>query len=121
MNGEVIQIILLETQTSVTFSLSFHCVTANYNVSLPVCPTGAQSGGCRFNKKPQYRYSGCHRYDGSALNIALGLKFGFDEGKYTYRGHEKFFRKVGPEIVAAEMAGLDGNATESTVMTRDGT
>jgi len=81
---------------------------------------GAQSGGCRFNKKPQYRYSGCHWYDGSALNIVLGLKFEFDEGQYTYRGHEKFFRKVGPDVVAAEMAGLDGNATESTVMTRDG-
>jgi len=81
---------------------------------------GAQSGGCRFNKKPQYRYSGCHWYDGSALNIVLGLKFGFDERRYTYRGHEKFFRKVGPDVVAAEMAGLDGNATESTVMTRDG-
>lgn len=35
-------------------------------------PIGAQSGGCKFNKKPQYRYSGCHSYDASALNIVLG-------------------------------------------------
>lgn len=90
------------------------------NIFFLMSSAGAQSGGCRFNKKPQYRYSGCHWYDGSALNIVLGLKFGFDEGQYTYRGHEKFFRKVGPDVVAAEMAGLDGNATESTVMTRDG-
>ena len=90
------------------------------NIFFLMSSAGAQSGGCRFNKKPQYRYSGCHWYDGSALNIVLGLKFGFDERRYTYRGHEKFFRKVGPDVVAAEMAGLDGNATESTVMTRDG-
>ena len=82
--------------------------------------TGAQSGGCKFNKKPQYRYSGCHRYDGSALNIVLGLKFGFDESQYTYKGKKRFFREVGPEAVAAEMAGLDLNETESAVITRDG-
>lgn len=102
----------------VNFQIKFElplCITF-----FPLCLTGAQSGGCRFNKKPQYRYSGCHRYDGSALNIALGLKFGFDEGQYTYKGREKFFRKVGPDVVAAEMAGLDGNATEPTIMTRDG-
>lgn len=44
---------------------------------------GAQSGGCKFNKKPQYRYSGCHGYDASAFNIVLGLTFGFDEKKYS--------------------------------------
>ena len=35
-------------------------------------PIGAQSTGCRFDKKPQFRYSGCHGYDLSALNIILG-------------------------------------------------
>uniref|UniRef100_A0A1B0D3X2 Uncharacterized protein n=2 Tax=Phlebotomus papatasi TaxID=29031 RepID=A0A1B0D3X2_PHLPP len=51
----------------------------------PECihPIGAQSGGCKFNKKPQYRYSGCHGYDASAFNIVLGLTFGFDEKKYS--------------------------------------
>ncbi|XP_058814868.1 uncharacterized protein LOC131678646 [Topomyia yanbarensis] len=51
----------------------------------PEClhPIGAQSGGCKYNKKPQYRYSGCHAYDTSAFNIILGLTFGFDESKYS--------------------------------------
>ena len=38
-------------------------------------PFGAQSSGCRFDKKPLYRYSGCHLYDSSALNVALGVAF----------------------------------------------
>lgn len=46
-------------------------------------PIGAQSGGCKFDKKPQYRYSGCHDYDTSALNIVLGLKFNMDSSKYS--------------------------------------
>lgn len=51
----------------------------------PEClhPIGAQSAGCKYNKKPQYRYSGCHGYDTSAFNIILGLTFGFDEAKYS--------------------------------------
>lgn len=51
----------------------------------PEClhPIGAQSGGCKYNKKPQYRYSGCHGYDTSCFNIILGLTFGFDESKYS--------------------------------------
>lgn len=82
-------------------------------------PIGAQSAGCRFNKKPQYRYSGCHRYDGSALNIVLGLRFGLDEMQYTYQGHEVFFRKVGPDVAAVELAGLENNTTESTSSNKD--
>lgn len=46
-------------------------------------PIGAQSGGCRYNKKPQYRYSGCHAYDASAFNILLGLTWNLDENKYS--------------------------------------
>ena len=42
-----------------------------------VNPIGAQDSGCRFDKKPQFRYSGCHRYDVSAFNIVLGELFSF--------------------------------------------
>ncbi|XP_055374418.1 uncharacterized protein LOC129607420 [Condylostylus longicornis] len=48
-------------------------------------PIGAQSGGCKYNKKPQFRYSGCHAYDTSALNIVLGLTW-HDETKYSLSG-----------------------------------
>ncbi|KAM7345493.1 uncharacterized protein ACRADG_011764 isoform 1-T3 [Cochliomyia hominivorax] len=46
-------------------------------------PIGAQSNGCKYNKKPQYRYSGCHSYDTSAFNIVLGLKWHLDDTKYS--------------------------------------
>jgi len=60
-------------------------------------PIGAQDSGCRFDKKPQYRYSGCHRYDMSAANIVLGKMFGFQESSYmrTLGPWDKtLFRKV---------------------------
>lgn len=44
---------------------------------------GAQSNGCKFNKKPLYRYSGCHGYDASAFNIVLGLTWHLDDTKYS--------------------------------------
>lgn len=53
--------------------------------------TGAQSGGCRYNKKPLYRYSGCHAYDVSAFNIVLGLTWNFDETKYSQRDNSDFY------------------------------
>lgn len=52
---------------------------------------GAQSGGCRYNKKPQYRYSGCHAYDASAFNILLGLTWNLDENKYSVHDKIKLF------------------------------
>lgn len=58
----------------------------------PQCiqPIGASSNTnhCKFNKKPQYRYSGCHGYDESALNIVLGLAFNFNEAKYSVQDND---------------------------------
>lgn len=58
----------------------------------PQCiqPIGANSNTnhCKFNKKPQYRYSGCHMSDESALNIVLGLAFNFNEAKYSVQDND---------------------------------
>lgn len=46
-------------------------------------PTGAQNTGCNYKRRPFFRYSGCHHYDMSALNIILGLMFDFSSQKYA--------------------------------------
>ncbi|KAF5303794.1 hypothetical protein FQR65_LT08129 [Abscondita terminalis] len=74
-------------------------------------PIGAQSGGCRFNKKPQYRYSGCHNHDASALNIVLGLKFKLDGSKYTYQPTSELFKVVPLDRAVLELQGLEQNST----------
>ncbi|XP_073847846.1 uncharacterized protein [Musca autumnalis] len=59
-------------------------------------PIGAQSNGCKYNKKPQYRYSGCHSYDTSAFNIVLGLTWHLDDSKYSLPSEEYniFYRET---------------------------
>ncbi|XP_011631535.1 uncharacterized protein LOC105423481 [Pogonomyrmex barbatus] len=68
-----------------------------------------------FNKKPQYRYSGCHAYDTSALNIILGLHFNFDDTYYVYKERETYFNKIQPEEITEEylMITRQNNATET--------
>ncbi|KAL0841671.1 hypothetical protein ABMA28_013948 [Loxostege sticticalis] len=68
-----------------------------------IMPIGAQSGGCRFDKKPQYRYSGCHGQDASALSIILGLQYGFEEGAYAVRGRGQW-RRVSDAAARAALA-----------------
>lgn len=63
-------------------------------------PIGAQSSGCRFDKKPRYRYSGCHGYDVSALNVVLGQMFQFDESAYFAR--DRFFVRMNEEAEEEE-------------------
>lgn len=74
-------------------------------ISECIAPIGAQSSGCRFDKKPMYRYSGCHRYDASAFNVALGVMFNFIDTRYT--SQEKLFRMV--EDLSNEEEGFGGN------------
>lgn len=76
-----------------------------------IIPIGAQSEGCKFNKRPQYRYSGCHSYDASALNIVLGLRFKLDESRYTYGGEVGVFDRVSLERADALLKGLEQNIT----------
>ena len=59
-----------------------------------IAPIGSQSSGCRFDKKPLYRYSGCHDYDTSALNVVLAKMFRFDESPYAADEDDKFFRVI---------------------------
>ncbi|XP_044593164.1 uncharacterized protein LOC123271016 [Cotesia glomerata] len=67
-----------------------------------ISPIGAQSVGCRFNKKPQYRYSGCHSYDESALNIVLGRYFNLDESRYISQERESCFVEIKPDEITEE-------------------
>ncbi|XP_046412529.1 uncharacterized protein LOC124175927 [Neodiprion fabricii] len=82
-----------------------------------ICPIGAQSAGCRFNKKPQYRYSGCHAYDTSALNIVLGLYFKFDDTCYIHQSKKTFFNTIQSEEVIEEYLAItkQNNVTESNI------
>ena len=53
-----------------------------------------KASGCRFDKKPAFRYSGCHAYEVSALNVVLGKMFNFNESKYIVSDKYKFFTNV---------------------------
>lgn len=64
-------------------------------------PRGAQNTGCRRNRKPLYRYSGCHRCSTSALNVILGLMFDYNEESYTSY-HEVF----GIDTMQEDMANM---------------
>ncbi|KAM3961767.1 uncharacterized protein ACR2FA_004086 [Aphomia sociella] len=78
-----------------------------------IMPIGAQSGGCRFDKKPQYRYSGCHGQDASALSIVLGLRSGFEEAQYAVRAASRPWRRVADADARAELAALQRNASDA--------
>lgn len=84
-----------------------------------IVPIGAQSGGCRFDKKPQYRYSGCHSYDTSALNIVLGLKFKLDSSAYMYSRRAHLFHTVTAARAAASLLSLEQNATTTEMAAKN--
>lgn len=86
-------LIVIYNINSVHFGVMFPWVKC---ALIPNCiaPIGAQNSGCRFDKKPLYRYTGCHRYDASALNVILGLMFDFSSSHYAAREEDKFFHHV---------------------------
>ncbi|KAH1003127.1 hypothetical protein HUJ05_011069 [Dendroctonus ponderosae] len=78
-----------------------------------IFPIGAQSTGCNFDKKPSYRYSGCHFYDASALNIVLGLRFRFISNAYALMGAAPLFTTVARQRADALLREMEQNATST--------
>ncbi|VVC98579.1 uncharacterized protein LOC126965716 isoform X2 [Leptidea sinapis] len=76
-----------------------------------IMPVGAQSGGCRFDKKPQYRYSGCHGQDASALSIILGVRADFEEARYRARAADGLWTRTSPLAAREYFDSLERNAT----------
>lgn len=57
-----------------------------------VVPLGSQwRSSCRLDRKPHYRYSGCHHYDMSALNVVLGIAYNFSNSAYSSKPSCRFF------------------------------
>lgn len=65
-----------------------------------ISPPGAQDSGCNYFRKPLFKYTGCHKYDMSALNIILGKAFKFNEAPYT--STEKIFGSLIDDQLRAE-------------------
>ena len=58
-----------------------------------ISPPGSQASGCDLTHKPLYRYSGCHQYDISILNVVLGQVFNY---KTPYIAIDNVFEVVTP-------------------------
>uniref|UniRef100_A0A0A9XQS1 Arginase-2, mitochondrial n=1 Tax=Lygus hesperus TaxID=30085 RepID=A0A0A9XQS1_LYGHE len=124
----------------------YNTPTVSKNILLPwvkctlkhdcILPIGAQSVGCRFDKKPFYRYSGCHGYDTSALSVLLGFAFKFESDSYSIQqesqstedvttstlvpglptaSHSSYFRRIDPAEAAMELTSLLDNSTDSSL------
>lgn len=80
--------------------------------------SGAQTKGCRYDKKPQYRYSSCHGYDVSAFNIVLGIHYQFDSTPYAIKENaDDFFIKVSTNEAQIVLQNLILNITETPAVT----
>lgn len=74
--------------------------------------TGAQNSGCQFNKKPLYRYSGCHLNDASALSIVLGQHFRHNSDRYSFYDDRDMFRVISADEAELEISLLVQNQTD---------
>ncbi|CAH1736110.1 unnamed protein product [Aphis gossypii] len=87
-------------------------------ISECISPIGAQTKGCRYDKKPQYRYSSCHGYDVSAFNIVLGIHYQFDSTPYVIKENEDdFFTKVSTTEADKDLQNLILNITDIPAVT----
>lgn len=73
---------------------------------------GAQNSGCQYDKKPQYRYSGCHLNDASALSVVLGQRFNYDSNEYLSPNDMNIFRQVSADDAKLEISSLLQNNSE---------
>lgn len=48
-----------------------------------IAPPGSKFYGCDLDRRPQFLYSGCHRYEMSAFSILVARMFELDESSYT--------------------------------------
>ncbi|GFN74886.1 hypothetical protein PoB_000139200 [Plakobranchus ocellatus] len=76
-------------------------------VEMCINPPGAQDTGCNYFRKPLFRYTGCHRYDMSALNIILGQMFKFEESRYVCK--DQLFGSLLEDQLRAENKTLPQN------------
>lgn len=82
------------------------------------CSIGAQTKGCRYDKKPQYRYSSCHGYDVSAFNIVLGIHYQFNSTPYVIQENaDDFFVKVSTSEAQKTLQNLILNITDTPAIT----
>lgn len=79
---------------------------------------GAQTKGCKYDKKPQYRYSSCHGYDVSAFNIVLGIHYQFDSTPYVIKENaDNFFTKASASEAQHLLQNLILNITDTPAVT----
>lgn len=73
--------IIYNTQ-AVHYRLMFNWIKCALNEEC-IAPPGSKFNGCYLDRRPQFLYSGCHRYEMSAFSILVARMFEMDEGSYT--------------------------------------
>src|SRR5699024_4496476 len=77
-----------------------------------IVPLGSQwRSSCRLDKKPHYRYSGCHHYDMSALNVVLGIAYNYSSSEYSAPPSSRFFAPFYKLLKASQATSSTGGAS----------